>query len=78
MRTTINGTGPFYEIPPYCGACKFAINANTKQSGGKSWCSLFEKRKNFYDSPPKRCAEMFEKALAIGGDVVLVSKDDET
>ena len=78
MRTTINGHGPFYEAPPYCGACKCAINANMRQSGGRSYCTLFEKRKNFYDSPPKRCAEMFEKALAIGGDVVLVNKDDET
>lgn len=78
MRTTINGHGPFYEAPPYCGACKCAINANMRQSGGRSYCTLFDKRKNFYDSPPKRSAEMFEKALAIGGDVVLVNKDDET
>ena len=75
-RTTINGHGPFYEAPPFCGACKCAINSNMNNAGGKSWCALFDKKKNYYDSPPKRCAEMFEKALAIGGDVVLVLKEE--
>lgn len=75
QRVTINGKGPFYEIPYMCGVCKCAVNQNTKEQGGKSWCTLFDKLKNYYDSPPKRCAEMFEKAFAIGGDVVLVLKD---
>ena len=74
MMTTINGYGPFYEAPPMCGACKCAIKDSSDAAGGKVWCVLFEKRKNYYDSPPKRCAEMFEKALSIGGDVVLVAK----
>lgn len=75
MKVTINGKGPFYETPPYCGVCKCGINSDMRKSGGKTYCSLFDKRKNYYDSPPKRCAEMFEKALAIGGDVVLVKKE---
>lgn len=74
-RTTINGYGPFYEAPLYCGCCKCGTNYNRRKAGGKTWCHLFEKIKNYYDSPPKRCAEMFEKALAIGGDVVLVEKE---
>lgn len=75
IRMTINGHGPFYEAPPFCGACKCAINSDMNNAGGKSWCALFNKKKNYYDSPPQRCAEMFEKALAIGGDVVLVLKE---
>lgn len=74
-RFTINGRGPFYEIPPYCGACACSINANSKEAGGISFCSLFSKRKNYYDSPPKRCLSMFEKAMEIGGELVLVKKD---
>ena len=44
------------------------------EAGGKSFCVLFGKQKNYYDKPPKRCVKMFEKALAIGGDVALVEK----
>ena len=44
-----------------------------RQSGGKTYCVLFGKNKNYYDSPPKRCRELFEKALAIGGDVGMSS-----
>lgn len=73
-RTTINGIGPFYEIPLSCGDCKFSINHNMYEAGGKSFCVLFDLQKNYYDKPPKRCVKMFEKALAIGGDVVLVEK----
>lgn len=74
-RTMINEFGPFYEAPLMCGACKCSINGRRGASGGKTWCVLFEKRKNYYDSPPKRCVEMFEKALSIGGDVVIVAKE---
>ena len=74
-RTMINEFGPFYEAPLMCGACKCSINGRRGASGGKTWCVLFEKRKKYYDSPPKRCAEMFEKALSIGGDVVIVAKE---
>ena len=71
----INEFGPFYEAPLMCGACKCSINGRRGASGGKTWCVLFEKSKNYYDIPPKRCAEMFEKALSIGGDVVIVAKE---
>ena len=74
-RKMINEFGPFYEAPLMCGACKCSINGRRGASGGKTWCVLFEKSKNYYDSPPKRCAEMFEKALSIGGDVVIVAKE---
>lgn len=73
--TYINGQGPIFEAPSMCGACKFAINSNTRTSGGKSFCTLFQLKKNYYDSPPKRCQEMFRKALAIGGEVVIVNPD---
>lgn len=73
--TYINRQGPFFEAPSMCGACKFAINSNTRTPGGKSFCTLFQLKKNYYDSPPKRCQEMFRKALAIGGEVVIVNPD---
>lgn len=74
-RTTINGIGPFYETPICCGDCKFSINHNMPEEVHKSFCVLFCKQKKFYDKPPKRCVKMFEKALAIGGDVLLVEKE---
>lgn len=74
-RKMINEFGPFYEAPLMCGACKCSINGRRGASGGKTWCVLFEKSKNYYDIPPKRCAEMFEKALSIGGDIVIVAKE---
>ena len=74
-RVTINGKWSFNEVPCYCGACECGINSNMRQSGGKTYCVLFSKNKNYYDSPPKRCLELFEKALAIGGDVVIVKKE---
>lgn len=73
-RTTINGIGPFYETPLSCGDCKFSVNHNMHEAGGKSFCVLFGKQKNYYDKPPKRCVQMFEKAFKIGGDVLLVEK----
>lgn len=75
MRVTINGKGPFYETPYCCGDCKCGINSNMREVGGLTHCSLFGLTKRYYDPPPKRCREMFEKALAIGGDVVLVAKN---
>lgn len=74
-RVTINGKGPFYEPPYMCGVCKCTVNNSSRKEGGKLWCTLFDIQKNYYDSPPKRCVEMFAKAFAIGGDVVLVRKD---
>lgn len=72
---TINGKGPFFETPCCCGECKCAINSNTQEAGGKSFCTLFGLQKGYYSAPPRRCREMFDKALALGGDVVLVEKD---
>lgn len=73
--TYINGRGPFFEAPSMCGECKFAINNSVRTAGGKSYCVLFDLKKNYYDSPPKRCQEMFRKALTIGGDVVIVNPE---
>lgn len=75
MKVYINGKGPFYEVPYCCGDCKCGINANMRQAGGMTHCTLWEKSKRYYDTPPKRCQEMFRKALDIGGDVVLVAKN---
>lgn len=75
MKVFINGKGPFYEVPYCCGDCKCGINANMRQAGGMTHCTLFEKSKRYYDRPPKRCQEMFRKALDIGGKVVLVAKN---
>lgn len=75
MKVYINGKGPFYEVPYCCGDCKCGINSNMRQAGGHTHCSLFGLTKRYYDRPPKRCREMFEKALVIGGDVVLVKKE---
>ncbi|MSS16225.1 hypothetical protein [Sodaliphilus pleomorphus] len=74
-RITINGKWTFYETPLSCGDCKCSINDNLHEAGGKSFCVLFGKQKNYYDTPPKRCVEMFKKAFAIGGDVALVEKE---
>lgn len=71
--TYINDVGPFYEAPCFCGACRFGANSRVNKAGGKTWCTLFEKSKNYYDNPPKRCQEIFRKALDIGGEVVLVA-----
>ena len=71
----INGKGPFYEVPYCCGDCKCGINSNMREAGGLTHCSLFGLTKRYYDTPPKRCRDMFEKALAIGGEVVLVAKN---
>ena len=75
MKVYINGKGPFYEVPNCCGDCKCGINSNMRKAGGLTHCSLFGLTKRYYDTPPKRCREMFEKALAIGGEVVLVKKE---
>lgn len=74
-RVTINGKGPFYETPYICGVCRCYLPNNMRQSGGVGWCTMWSKKKNYYDSLPKRCQQMFEKALAIGGDVVIVKKE---
>lgn len=73
--TYINDHGPFYEAPCMCGVCKFGVNSRSNSAGGKTWCALFDKSKNYYDSPPKRCQEMFRKALEIGGNVVIVARE---
>lgn len=72
---TINGHGPFYEAPACCGCCKCGINSDMNSAGGRTWCTLFSKQKNYYDSPPKRCSDMFDKALAMGGELVLVKRE---
>lgn len=74
-RVTINGRGPFYEIPYICGVCKCYLPNNMRQSGGKGWCTMWGVKKNYYNSLPKRCTQMFEGAFRIGGDVVLVEEE---
>lgn len=67
----INGI-VFYEQPLTCGECKAIIIG---RNDSKGFCSWFNKRKNRYDNVPKRCANLFEKAFAIGGDLVITIKD---
>ena len=69
----INGT-TFNEKPYMCGVCKWFNSFNPQQSGGRGFCTMFEKQKTYYCNIPKRCAEIFDKAFAIGGEVVIVAK----
>lgn len=75
---TINGFGPFYDKPTICGYCQFYSADEKRRCGGKGFCVLFSVRKNYYDNVPKRCNQMFDAAFRIGGDVVLVEKDNNS
>lgn len=66
----INGIA-FRDIPSYCGYCPAYIRYNDKQG----FCSWFDKQKWNYNNVPKRCAALFEKALAHGpGEYVITLK----
>jgi hypothetical protein len=67
---TINDI-PFDAMPDYCGACPCWLGGRYDK---RSFCYLFEKRKNRYDGIPGRCRDLFAKAFEIGGDLVIVYK----
>lgn len=69
---TINGVR-FDEPPAYCGACPAIIIGRGDDRG---FCSFFDKRKNRWDSTPKRCKELFAKGFAIGGNLVITINED--
>lgn len=69
---TINGC-KFYDIPHICGECPAVILGKNDDRG---FCSFFEKRKNRFDSVPKRCQELFRKGFEQGGDLVIIQKND--
>lgn len=77
---SINGK-TFHSIPYMCGECPFFLG-NGKLQGmkesTKGICIQFDKRKNLYDSLPKRCAQLFEKAFTYpdGTNLVIVLKDE--
>lgn len=68
---TINGI-KFFELPTFCGSCPAIIIG---REDAKGFCSLFDRRKNRWDSVPQRCREIFAKGFAIGGDLVIVRKE---
>ena len=70
---TISGT-TFHEKPNMCGVCKWFSSFNPQQAGGRGYCTMFEKQKTYYCNIPKRCSDLFDKAFAIGGEVVIVAK----
>lgn len=69
----INGI-VFEDFPECCYACPFFSDWGQHQQRG--WCTLFEKRKNKYDSLYNRCREIFDKAKTFqdGSELVIVQK----
>lgn len=55
----------FSEMPGYCGGCSAGVFGNPHYGTAVGYCALFEKRKNYYDNPPKRCRQIIEKGLAL-------------
>lgn len=55
----------FSEMPGYCGGCPAGVFGNPHYGTAVGYCALFEKRKNYYDYPPKRCRQIIEKGLAL-------------
>ncbi len=68
----INGL-PFHHFPLRCYDCPFFANGGIINKG---ICILFDKQKNKYDSPPKRCQQLFDKAETFpeGTKLVIVIK----
>ena len=54
----------FSEMPGYCGGCPAGLFGSPQHGSTKGFCTLFEKKKNYYDYPPKRCKQIIEKGLA--------------
>lgn len=69
---TINGK-KFDDLPSFCGVCPALLIGGNDTRG---MCTFFEKRKNRYDNVPIRCRELFVKGFALGGDLVIVLKND--
>lgn len=55
----------FSEMPGYCGGCPAGLFGDPHIGSAVGHCVLFEKRKNYYDSPPKRCRKIIEKGLEL-------------
>lgn len=72
-KITINGR-TFHEPPASCGCCPAIIIG---RNDAKGFCTFFDKRKNRCDNVPQRCSELFAKGFALGGDLVIVSKNDD-
>lgn len=68
---TINGK-KFDDLPSFCGGCPALLIGG---SDARGMCTFFNKRKNRYDTVPRRCGELFVKGLALGGDLVITVKD---
>lgn len=68
---TINGH-TFYEMPTMCGTCPFFLAGREDTMG---WCTAFSKHKSKWANVPKRCSTLFEKAIKLGGDLVIVIKE---
>ena len=70
---TINGE-KFNSFPECCYVCPFFLDWGQQFQSGT--CTLFRKRKNKYNSPPKRCQQLFDKAKTFpdGGELVIVVK----
>lgn len=69
---TINGL-KFTELPAFCGGCPALLIGGRDTRG---MCMFFEKRKNRWDTVPNRCKQLFVKGFALGGDLVIVLKND--
>lgn len=68
---TINGLR-FTEKPTCCNYCTAMLIGSHDNKG---WCIWFQKHKNRYDKTPARCKRLFDKAFAIGGDLVITEQD---
>lgn len=65
MSFHIKGTNcKFKEMPGYCGGCPAGLFGNPQYGGSRGFCSIWQKRKSYYDYPPKRCKQIIEKGLA--------------
>lgn len=80
----INGI-KFYDVPNICGTCP--ASDGQRGSGSPLYrqpkmvsCLLFDLRKGFYASTPKRCRMLFEKAFTLPQDdlVIVITNPDET
>ncbi len=70
---TINGI-KFTSNPCICGVCP-ALHIGKNDS--KGWCTLWELHKCRYNSVPRRCVDIFDKAFKYpdGKNLVIVLKD---
>lgn len=78
----INGNA-VYDVPRFCGECTSYLSFGTQLGIGNAidlgLCKLFDKQKRYWDNPPKRCKEIFEKAFTFpeGENLVITEKHKE-